>query len=234
MYFALAREVPERRDDASFDRLYPEAIRWLAPRFWTPVKVATCAAQMFSKAGARTVLDVGSGVGKFALVAGRAAPELRIVGVEQRPDLVALARLTAQRLRVHNVDFRTGDVTRIPWNSFDGLYFFNPFAENLFEVGARFDDQVELNRHKFLADVLRVEMALRSARVGTMIVTYHGMGGRIPASYDLHDEVRAHTDWLRLWIKRSARDDGAFQVEIDDRVVHVPARSTSPTGLTGG
>jgi SAM-dependent methyltransferase len=211
---------PRSADDTSFDLLYPRELRARSSRYWTPVEVARTAARLFRRAGARDVLDVGAGVGKFALAAAAAAPELRFAGIEQRPHLVELARVAAERLELTNVRFQTGDATRVPWQPFDGLYFFNPFAENLYDGPARFDDRVELTRDRFIGDVLRVEAALRAAPLGTAFVTYHGMGGRIPSSYDLEQDVLAHSDRLRLWVKRRASDDGSFYLELDDCVSH--------------
>jgi SAM-dependent methyltransferase len=210
---------PAVADDTSFDLLFPLAIRARSSRYWTPVAVARSAARLFRQAGARKVLDVGAGVGKFALAAAAAVPEVHFVGVEQRSHLVELARLAARRLELTNVSFHDGDATRIPWRPFDGLYFFNPFAENLYDEEARFDDRVELTRERFCEDVLRVEAALRAAPVGMTVLTYHGMGGRIPSSYELTEDVRAHSDWLRLWVKRHETDDGSFFIELDDRIV---------------
>jgi SAM-dependent methyltransferase len=213
-------------DDVSVDGLYPESLRRFAPRFWTPAKVAQRAARMFADAGARTILDVGSGAGKFAIVAALTAPELRVVGVEQRPHLVEIARSVAKRLALANVEFRAGDATRVSWRPYDGIYFFNPFAENLFDPVNRFDEQAALTRDRFVADISQVEAVLRTVALGTRVVTYHGMGGRIPGSYELREDVRAHTDWLRLWVKARTKDDKSFYLEMDDRVVHVPRRIT--------
>src|SRR5260370_26412000 len=80
-------------DDAEFDTVYPAEIQALSPRFWTPVGVARRAAELFRTAGARSVLDVGAGVGKFVLVAAAAEPELDFVGIEQREHLVHIARM---------------------------------------------------------------------------------------------------------------------------------------------
>jgi SAM-dependent methyltransferase len=205
-------------DDTSFDLLYPREVRARSSRFWTPVDVARTAAQLLLRAGARNVLDVGAGVGKFALAAAAAAPEMRFVGIEHRPRLVEFARRAAERLELTNVRFQNGDATRAPLWPFDGLYLFNPFAENLFEDAGRFDDSVELTRERFVSDVLRIEAALRAAPVGMAMVTYHGMGGRIPSCYELAADVPARTDWLRLWVKRHPTDDGSFFLELDDEV----------------
>jgi predicted RNA methylase len=216
-------------DDASFDLLYPYSVRRKSARFWTPVDVARRAAQLFDQAGSRAVLDVGAGAGKFAIVAAIAAPDIHFVGIEQRHHLVDVARATAARLALSNTDFHQGDATRALWNEFDGVYFFNPFAENLFPERDRMDSHAVLTRDRFLVDVLRTEAALRSTRVGTAVVTYHGMGGRMPTSYELAHSEPARSDRLRLWIKRRATDDGSFFLEMEDRVVRVPARWRAAT-----
>jgi SAM-dependent methyltransferase len=206
-------------DDADFDRVYPAAIRALSRRFWTPVRVAQRAATLLRDAGARRVLDVGSGVGKFALVAAATEPDLDVVGIEQRAGLVRLARIAALRLGIDNALFVEGDATAAPWRAFDGLYFFNPLAENLFDKADRIDDRVELSSLRFVRDLVRVEEGLRVAAIGKVVVTYHGSSTRIPTSFELNHEERAGSDWLRVWTKARASDDGSFFVEVGDRIV---------------
>lgn len=209
---------PHSAEDATFDAVYPAAIQAISRRFWTPVAVARRAAALLQKAGVRTVLDVGSGVGKFVLVAAGEAPELQLVGVEQRGALVEIARQAQARLGVPNARFQVGDVTEIPWREFGGLYFFNPLEENLFTDGGQIDDSVELTQSRFFRDVLRFEGALRTAPLGMTVVTYHGMSGRMPACFELAEKEQAGSDWLRLWVK-TREDNGEFIHEVGDRVV---------------
>jgi SAM-dependent methyltransferase len=200
-------------DDHAFDSIYPAAIRALSSRFWTPVEVARRAASLLRQAGARRVLDVGAGVGKFALVAAAAMPELQFVGIEQRKQLVEVARRARQRLGIANARFRVGDATLAAWHAYDAFYFFNPFAENVFCGGECIDNRVELTESRFVRDVMRADHALRAAPNGTAVLTYHGSSGRIPSCYDLSHSERAGSDWLQLWVKR--RDSGRrlFAVE---------------------
>jgi SAM-dependent methyltransferase len=206
-------------EDAAFDRIYPPAIRALSRRHWTPVHVGRRVAELFREAGARHVLDVGAGVGKFALVAAAAEPALNFVGVEQRARLVRIARIAALRLGIENALFLEGDATTARWGDFDGLYFFNPLAENLFGKPARIDSDVPLSNSRFVREVLRVEEALRVAPVGTVVVTYHGSSTRIPTSYEVVHAERAGSDWLRVWTKARALDDGSLFVEVGDEIV---------------
>jgi SAM-dependent methyltransferase len=207
---------PSHADDCAFDAIYPAPIRALSRAFWTPVAVARCAARLLQQTGANRVLDVGSGVGKFVLVAATAAPEMTFVGVEHRRHLVRIARRAKSRLQVPNARFKSADAVRTPWETHDAFYFFNPFAENLFTADSRIDRRVELSEARFVRDVLRVERTLRAAALGTAVVTYHGMGGRMPASFELSHSERAGSDWLRLWVKTRQSDGGAFAPDPDD------------------
>lgn len=198
-------------DDIWFDEMFPPAVRARSQRFWTPVAVARRAAQLLEEHNAGMVLDVGSGCGKFCLVAAATAPELEFVGIEHRPHLVDVARDAAHRLRIPNAHFYVGDATRPAWNEFDGYYFFNPFAENAFAAEDRFDDTVDCSDERLVADVQRVEGALASVRVGSVVVTYRCFGGRFPGCYELRHVEPAGHNLLRVWVKvqdkctRSAR-----------------------------
>jgi SAM-dependent methyltransferase len=208
--------VLESADDRSFDRIYPAGIRALSGRFWTPVAVARRAAGLFREAGVRRVLDVGAGVGKFALAAAVAAPELHFVGIEQRKWLVEIARRARSRMRIANVRFRVADVTLTAWGAYDAFYFFNPFAENVFGREHWIDGRVELGEARFVRDVMRVDRALRAAPNGTVVVTYHGITGKMPACYELSHSEQAGSDRLHLWVKRRDSDDGSFAIEPSD------------------
>lgn len=199
-------------------------------RFWTPVAVASRAAQLFASQKVRRVLDVGSGAGKFCLVAACACPDIDFTGIEQRPHLVAAARRLKAQLDVRNTRFFVGDVSDAPWLEFDGLYLYNPFEENVTREGIQLDHTVELSEQRLLADLGRVLAALVVAAVGTCMVTYNGFGGLIPTTYDLVHAEPAGIDWLRLWVKhRETNRDGTYYRENADGVTLVSLASTSGT-----
>jgi SAM-dependent methyltransferase len=206
---------PEDRD---FDAVYPASVRALSARYWTPVAVARRAAELFRAAGVTEVLDVGSGVGKFALAAAAYAPGIRFVGVEHRARLVEVARQAKAHLRLGNVDFCLGDASSADWSAYGGFYFFNPFAENLFHEGDEIDRTVPLSRKQFIADTLRAEHALREAPAGTVLVTYHGLSGRVPGCYEPVSSEPAGSDWLRAWRHRGDRRQGCY-LELGEEVV---------------
>jgi SAM-dependent methyltransferase len=202
-------------NDVQIDSLLPTAARRASARYWTPVAVARRAAQLLEDLGVRRVLDVGSGSGKFCVVAGGRAPQITFVGVEHRPHLVAISRLLAAEVGIENAAFMLDDATKLSWTEFEGLYVFNSFTENRFSRQDQFDQTVELSRARYVADVMRAEQQLAAAPTGTILVTYYGLGGPIPDVYErLHVEA-AGTGWLQVWRRTNAAGHGTCWLEDD-------------------
>ncbi len=156
---------------------------------------------LVDRPGAR-LLDIGSGAGKFCIIAAAVA-NARVSGVEQRGHLVEVASQTAASFGV-DVDFRTGTLADCHPRHFDGFYLFNPFAENLCSSTHRLDDTVELSEARFVRDVAGVEYFLRGASVGTRVVTYCGFGGHMPRGYVRVLRERAG-GILELWVRTERR-----------------------------
>jgi SAM-dependent methyltransferase len=226
----MTSENAGRRDeqvfatDAKFDELLPPTERSVAGRFWTPIGVTRRVVQHLSERGVRRVLDVGSGPGKFCIVGAASAPNIEFVGVEQRPHLVEVADRLARGLGTRNATFRLGDVTTTPWSDFDALYVFNSFAENTFLPCDRFDDSVELSSIRFVAEVLRVARKLAELPEGTLLLTYHGLGGPIPDAYTRLSVERVGSGWLQVWRHDGCVTDKMFWLE-DDAVIHAVTRA---------
>lgn len=185
-------------DDRRFDAVYPPAIRRVSRQHWTPVEVAVRAAGLLADRPGARLLDIGSGAGKFCIVAA-AVTGARVSGIEQRGRFVDVAREAAASFGV-DVDFRAGTLADCDPRLFDGLYLFNPFGENLCSTKDRLDDTVELGEARFRRDVAAAEDFLRGAAVGTRVVTYCGFGGIMPRGYErVARERRGGT--LELWVR---------------------------------
>jgi hypothetical protein len=221
---ARASLLGGRCREGAFDELLPLPVRAKASRYWSPLSVGRRAASRFADFGARQILDVGAGPGKFCITAASAHPELRFCGIEQRGPLVEIARDLAFRLRLPNLEFRVGNALSIPWGDFDGFYFFNPFAENIFSSESIFDEAVELSESRLAFELLRVLELLTSLRTGTVVVTYCGLGGAIPSSFDLMREEPVGSGYLRTWIKRRSYDDAWCHLDIHDDVSRMQRR----------
>ncbi len=62
-----------------------------------------------------TVLDLGAGGGfDCFLAARRVGPTGRVIGVDMTPDMVSKARVNAAKLEAANVEFRLGEIERLP------------------------------------------------------------------------------------------------------------------------
>jgi SAM-dependent methyltransferase len=187
--------------DEEFDALLSEKPRKKAGRYWSGVRASRSATRLLSRVGAQRILDVGAGVGKFCAIASLASSR-RVWGLERRGQLVHDARLLAQRLGAEVV-IREGTLASIDVADFDGFYFFNPFGEYLAKEDGRYDDEFPRTLEAYLDDARLVEGWLREAKVGTALVTYNGLGGRIPSCYEVRHSTLVRDEVMRLWVKTS-------------------------------
>ena len=189
--------------DAAFDCLLPRAVRSRSTLHWTPVAVARLVARRLAEHGASRVLDAGSGPGKFCLLAASACPTLTFIGIERRAELVFAAQELAAELQVVNAHFEVGDALLRSWAEFDGFYFFNPFAEDALRLRDAGGGKAQ---PRFAPQALQLALRLREARLGSVLITYHGLGGPIPSSYQLKGEESTGTGRLRTWIKTTDKE----------------------------
>ena len=62
-----------------------------------------------------TVLDLGSGAGFDAFLAAKAVGESgKVIGVDMTPEMVQNARTNAEKLNISNVEFRLGEIEKLP------------------------------------------------------------------------------------------------------------------------
>lgn len=207
----------EEVSDESFDALLSELPRSRSSMYWSTVAAAREANHLFAMAGAQRVLDVGSGVGKLACILSLSSGH-RVWGIERRGQLVFESRRLAQRLGAEVV-IHEGELDSIDVSRFDGFYFFNPFGEYVSGDEDRYDDQAPRSFEPYLRDAHRVERWLRAAPVGTALVTYNGLGGRIPASYSARHTSTVRHDLMRLWVKEREDDGGEALIEVEEQLI---------------
>jgi arsenite methyltransferase len=64
------------------------------------------------------VIDLGSGAGNDAFVARAEAGETgQVIGIDFTPAMIEKARANAEKLSFHNVEFRQGDIEKMPVNA---------------------------------------------------------------------------------------------------------------------
>jgi SAM-dependent methyltransferase len=203
----------DRVDDRAFDAVYPLFARQISPVFWTPVEDTLRALKLLGLAPGARVLDVGSGVGKFCIVAA-AATDARVYGVEHRPRLVDIAERAAAKLRIE-VSFIRGTLEQCEPSGVDAMYFFNPFLENLCPFLEWIDGTVELSAARFARDIATARRFMKAARVGAKVVTFCGFGGEMPRGYERRFSETGSRP-LELWVKM---EDGLENRPHEDRPV---------------
>ncbi|NJM26667.1 MAG: methyltransferase domain-containing protein [Bacteroidia bacterium] len=127
MIFKLLRLNVDVTDD-DFNAIYPENIRKLSRKHWTPVSVAKQAATFLAERPGTRVLDIGSGAGKFCMI-GAAHTRGHFTGVEQRYDLVELSHRLASLHQIGNTAFVHGNIRSVKFRSYDAFYFYNSFSK---------------------------------------------------------------------------------------------------------
>jgi hypothetical protein len=190
-----------------FDRLLPADLRAVSSQHWTPLEVAMRAAEWINQLDVRSVVDIGSGAGKFC-VAAALTTRATFTGLEQRERLVRAATRLAQTFRVEDqVRFIHGTlgVTALP--PADAYYLYNPFGENLLGTSEHLDDEVELGYARYRRDIAAVKAMLLNAPYGTYLITYNGFGGSVPVCYQSVRVDRELPNVLRVWCKSRTIDE---------------------------
>jgi SAM-dependent methyltransferase len=196
---ASSLRLQQSLSDARFDQVYPREHRIRSWVHWTPLDVAHRVCALLDPTPTCRVLDVGAGVGKLCHV-GALSTSASWFGIERDPEMVQVAAKAAMALGVADrATFVQGDVDDLDWSEFDAFYFYNPFAERLWAT----DEEPGDRRNTYVAKVALTQNRLAAAAPGTRVVTYHGFGGDMPASYDLVHREPAHEDELQLWIRRA-------------------------------
>jgi SAM-dependent methyltransferase len=186
--------------DAQFDQVYDDWARRISAHHFTPVAVARRAAKLLTAGGARRVLDIGAGVGKFCIV-GALTTAAEFVGVEQRSSLVAAAQAAAGTLAADRARFVNADFITLDFKQFDAFYVFNPFEELLNVEVMPIDQTTEISPARFDRAVLSLISKLGEAPAGARLLTYFGYGGPKPPGYRLIRQEPAGQDALALWQK---------------------------------
>ncbi|WP_343704588.1 class I SAM-dependent methyltransferase [Chitinophaga sp.] len=186
-------------NDAAFDWLYPQKVRELSKRHWTPLAIAEQAAAFLADGPGKKILDVGSGVGKFCLAAAHFQPQATFYGVEQRYGLHQYALAAKDVAQVNNVEFIHDNFTRIDLSSYDNFYFYNSFFENL-DDNDRIDEEVAYSTNFYIQYCRYLYRALERKPAGTRLVTFHSLQDEVPPAFQVvyvSDDLQ-----LKMWIKR--------------------------------
>ncbi|WP_298391565.1 methyltransferase domain-containing protein [Hydrotalea sp.] len=185
-------------NDDTFHQLYTKKIQLLAKKHWTPIEVARIAAEFLVSEKNEKILDIGSGAGKFCLVAGHYKPNAFFYGVEQRKSLIEVAENAQIKLGLDNVFFIEGNFTQLNFNNYDHFYFYNAFFENIAGTD-KIDESIDYSLELYNYYNRYLYKQLETKPAGTKLVTFHSLENEVPRNFTLVDTRMDNL--LKCWIK---------------------------------
>lgn len=138
--------------EKDFEALRTEMV-W--PAAWSRMGIIKEAAKFFN--GCKNVLDIGSGVGKFVLIASQLNKETEFTGVEIDENYYNISLEAKEKLKVSNSHFIKDNFTNIDLTAYSGIYIFNPFI-----MSGKLQSERESIRH--------YESAINNLEKGTKLV----------------------------------------------------------------
>lgn len=185
--------------DANFDRVYSLRVRQLSAIHWTPIEIAKQAAAHLAGGKGKRILDIGSGAGKFCIIAGHFFPEHIFYGVEQRKTLVDEAIIAQKATAIANVHFLHGDFKELDMDHYDHFYFYNAFGENIAH-DKPIDNLIPASREIYNEYLAAFYELLQDKPRGTRVATFHSPEDYLPPAYRrVHYSPGQH---LSLWTKQ--------------------------------
>lgn len=187
--------------DTFFDQIFPPEMKRVSTTHWTPIEVVKKAIDQISLSSNCSILDVGSGCGKFCIAGALIRSDIQFTGVELRADLVEASKLISNELELSNAHFINSSAFELNWAAFNILYFFNPFWENHLSSKQRIDKTIPIKKEDFDHYIKEVINRLEKLKKGTQVITYHGFGGKFPSSYECFHRETCGTDQIEVWQK---------------------------------
>lgn len=184
--------------EENFNRFLPDYLQRASRIYFTPIRIAQLAAEWLTEDGAKTVLDIGAGVGKFC-VAGASTNSSFYFGIEYRKSVSQIANDMISRFQLSNSIVQHGNVVELDFQNFDAFYMYNPFFENLLSA-RRLNDEVELAGSLYSYYINQVRHKLDCAKPGTRLVTFHGNNFDAPESFKKIHETEGGL--LKFWIRQ--------------------------------
>lgn len=186
--------------DSEFDySLFPNDNPIISSKHWSPIPVIQKSIQMLKPDESSTILDVGSGCGKFCLVGSLLSPA-KFTGVELRESLYRISIDILENFSFPRVRFLNINMIDLDWSEFNMIYLFNPFYENIYEF-FRIDENLDFGPNQYAKYTATVSAKLRLVTSGTKVLTYHGFGGDFPNDFYCIDSFKIGKGELDLWIK---------------------------------
>jgi tRNA G46 methylase TrmB len=169
--------------DELFDTLMPEALLPYSAQHFAGCYAIQLASDFLSVHPNCEILDIGSGIGKFCLMAALRHPKARFTGIEYRESFVQLSEQLRILFELNNVSFVCKNILSVSLHQFNGFFIFNPFHEhrNSSSRMTDFFDNAE-QEHNYVSHLKNELLACKSK---TRLVTYYMDAKLIPDNFEL-------------------------------------------------
>jgi len=186
-------------DDVAFDSLYSLRAQQLSSIHWTPIETIKKAAAYLTGGSGKNILDIGSGVGKFCLVAAHFFPDHIFHGVEQRKALIDEAVIAQNATGLINANFIHANFNSLDMTTYQHFYFYNSFSENLSHYKP-IDNLVPTSEEIYAEYLTQFYNLLDDKPIGTRLATFYCPDGYVPPDYKRIQYSPGAP--LSLWVKR--------------------------------
>ena len=170
-------------NDTEFDKLYAEKYREHSNIHWKPIEVAKAALDWLAITHESSVLDIGSGVGKFCSL-GALLTDGQFTGVEKRRELVETAESTIKNLNLPIIQYLHSNITKVDFTQFDSFYYYNPFCEQI-SISGQIDNTISYSPNKYRMYEDYVIDQFSDLPINTKVVTYCSQNFTFPDTYEL-------------------------------------------------
>lgn len=163
--------------DELWDSYLPKKFQLLSPYQWTPISVIERTWNYLSKDKVTSVVDLGSGVGKFCIYLSKVSNHsIDILGIENREELLKISESLKEIWNTPDVNFKNTDFLNEFPTGHSHYFCFNPLYETM-KGSHSIDSSKKKSAHQFLKDLEILKQKLFLLSPGTKLITFHGFGG---------------------------------------------------------
>lgn len=171
--------VGEPMTDLVWDSFLPEKFRTVSPYQWTPISVIVTSWEYLQEEKVTSIVDLGSGVGKFCLNLGKLSKDrFPILGMEDRIELYQIAESLKDKWKTREVKFEHRNfLEEFPYE-YSHYYCFNPLYETM-KASHSIDGTKDKSALLFIHNLQTLKNHFLNCKIGTKLITYHGFGGSV-------------------------------------------------------
>ncbi|WP_341864917.1 methyltransferase [Leptospira brenneri] len=185
--------------DKIWDSYLPKKFQTLSPYQWTPIFVIERTWKFLLEDQVKSVLDLGSGVGKFCVYLSLLSKgSFPILGLEDRKELVSVSQAMKEQWKATNVDFQNTNFLKDFPLGHSHYYCFNPLYETM-KGSHRIDDLKEKSANQFLKDLQSLKLNFLLLKPKTKLITYHGFGGSYLPGFKIILKEEIENGEFKVW-----------------------------------